>query len=312
LSRSSSTQRSILVIDDDALLTGAMEPVLAAEGYTVHVANDNDTALRLLREHDDEIGLVIQDVVRPLGTCLSADHPSWPGMETVPEWVAGLTFYSKYLADDANRRPVVFYSVRCVDDQTAEWIKSHTSTYAIAKGRDPADLIRLLRVVTDQGPREVFRTDDPDPLVITHVRAISDELIAYLARHPESLYELRPRKFEQLVSHLLADMGYDVELTPETWDDGYDIRAVRNDALGRVIYVVECKRFGPNHRVDVGLVRQLCGAKQKAGAHMAVLATTSFFTSSARKYERDLGLELSLKDYGAVCDWLRSYKGTTR
>ncbi|MEI8136769.1 MAG: hypothetical protein WCH21_05515, partial [Bacteroidota bacterium] len=42
---------------------------------------------------------------------------------------------------------------------------------------------------------------------------INDELIAYLAKHPEFLRQLHHRKFEELIAEIFRNKGYDVTLT---------------------------------------------------------------------------------------------------
>jgi hypothetical protein len=44
---------------------------------------------------------------------------------------------------------------------------------------------------------------------------IDDELIKYLAQHPEGMHDMAPRKFEELVAAIFRAKGYTVELTPE-------------------------------------------------------------------------------------------------
>jgi hypothetical protein len=55
---------------------------------------------------------------------------------------------------------------------------------------------------------------DPVDLAVTDFDAITasfqiidKELVSYLSRHPDAMYELAPRKFEELVALLLSDMA---------------------------------------------------------------------------------------------------------
>lgn len=72
--------------------------------------------------------------------------------------------------------------------------------------------------------------------LIHAVATVNDELVHHLARHPELLYELNPRRFEELVAELLKAQGFEPTLTPQTRDGGCDIRAARSDALGSLLY----------------------------------------------------------------------------
>lgn len=95
----------------------------------------------------------------------------------------------------------------------------------------PTDEIVLLPAIADTPPA-------PAPLpaavklelypaalreVEVRVQAIADELIRWLARRPELLYQLRPRQLEELMAELYEREGFEVELTPETRDGGVDL-----------------------------------------------------------------------------------------
>jgi restriction endonuclease Mrr len=144
---------------------------------------------------------------------------------------------------------------------------------------------------------------------IAEVQAKFDaELIKYLAKHPRKLYEIDPRKFEELVAELLRDMGYQVRLTPLTKDGGRDILAIISIPAGEVLVVVECKRFGPNRPIGPDIVQRLMWvADRYDNASRAMLATTSFFTAGAKRLATDFRWRLGLKDFDDVCDWLDQY-----
>jgi hypothetical protein len=59
----------------------------------------------------------------------------------------------------------------------------------------------------------------------------NDELIRYLAMHPEIMHELEPRQFEELIAELFSRMGYVVELTNRTRDGGKDICALKKRSI---------------------------------------------------------------------------------
>jgi len=62
-------------------------------------------------------------------------------------------------------------------------------------------------------------------------RDMNDELKRYFAQHPEKLYDLSPRKFEELIASIMGDFGFDVELTPASRDGGRDIIAYLRNAV---------------------------------------------------------------------------------
>lgn len=142
--------------------------------------------------------------------------------------------------------------------------------------------------------------------VVSDVAAVSDEFLRKLHENPRLLCELTPRGFEQVVAELLGRLDYDVALTPASIDGGKDIYATKKDHLGTFLYVVECKKYAPDHPVGVGLVRQLNGVVQAEQATAGILTTTSFFTKGAKEFQNMISFQLSLRDYLGIQDWLES------
>jgi len=69
------------------------------------------------------------------------------------------------------------------------------------------------------------RSPAEDALARIDVLAVDKQLIDYLNKHPERMYELNPRRFEELVAAILKDLGYAVQLTAQGADGGVDIIA---------------------------------------------------------------------------------------
>jgi RNA polymerase sigma factor (sigma-70 family) len=110
------------------------------------------------------------------------------------------------------------------------------------------------------------------------IAEISEDLISRLVSNPELVYQLAPRRFEELVAELYARRGFEATLTPASGDGGVDIWVARSDELGSSLTAVQCKRHAASNKVGVALVRELTGTLQDSGASSAVLLTTSFFT----------------------------------
>jgi restriction system protein len=165
-------------------------------------------------------------------------------------------------------------------ERIVEWFESGKFETA----RDPAGLPLA------QGSPERKRLD----LAISEV---SEELIRELAAHPELLYDLDPRKFEELIAELYLRRGFEATLTPASGDEGADVYVVSRNDLGRELWVVQAKRNAPQRKVEAGVVRELLGTVCAKNASAGVLITTSFFQPGAQKLERDLEYRLSLKDY---------------
>ncbi len=143
--------------------------------------------------------------------------------------------------------------------------------------------------------------------LVTACQAVNDELIEYLARHPEWLRKLDPRRFEELIADLFERQGFEVTLTPRTRDGGKDIYAVKNDQYGKSLYLIECKRYAATNKVGVETVRGLYGVVSAENATKGIIATTSSFTRDAIDFASPLEYKMSLRDYETLKQWLAEY-----
>lgn len=150
-------------------------------------------------------------------------------------------------------------------------------------------------------------SDPPTPLVET-ARAITSELIKYLSNHPQAMYEIRPRQFEELIAEILAHYGWEVNLTPPTRDGGYDLFAISKDAAGvRTSWIIECKKYRQDRKVGIDVVRSLYGVKMNLKVANMLLATTSYFTKGVHAFKASR-YDLQLRDYEGILEWLNAYK----
>jgi hypothetical protein len=139
------------------------------------------------------------------------------------------------------------------------------------------------------------------------VADINAELVRYLARHPEKMYELNPRKFEELVAELFRAKGYDIELGRGTKDGGIDIRAFLRNDVGALLTLIQCKRHQPHNKVNVDVLRSLYGVVNREDASCGMIVTTSTFTRDARSEQKQFEHRLHLADYEKLSQWLKQY-----
>ena len=126
----------------------------------------------------------------------------------------------------------------------------------------------------------------------------------YFKRYPEKLYEINPRKFEELIASIFKDFGFDVELTKATKDGGRDIIASIKNSVYSFLAYIECKRYAPDHKVDVGIIRQVAGVHYLRKPSKSIIVTTSFFTKDAQREAKLIENQLDLKDYNDIKTWL--------
>jgi hypothetical protein len=84
----------------------------------------------------------------------------------------------------------------------------------------------------EQPPRAGTAGYIPERLRSGVVLATDPFLIRYLDEHPDDIYGLSPREFEELVASLLASSGYTVKLGPRGRDGGIDVFAERDGEFG--------------------------------------------------------------------------------
>jgi HJR/Mrr/RecB family endonuclease len=154
---------------------------------------------------------------------------------------------------------------------------------------------------------DVSRSLDQRNLVSSYA-SVNDDLIAYLAANPRALRELTPRFFEEVVAELFRKRGFVVELTPRTRDGGYDVLAVQSDALGKSLYLIECKRYAASRKVGVEAIRGLYGVLQSARGTRGIIVTTSSYTKAALAFATPLEYQLSLRDFDALKEWLSGFR----
>ena len=145
---------------------------------------------------------------------------------------------------------------------------------------------------------------DSAPVVIA---SIDDQIKSYFKKNPEKMYDLSPRKFEELVAAILKDMGFDVELTKATRDGGRDIIAhIRNSVCSYLTHI-ECKKYAPDNKIGVGIIREVMGVHHLRQATKSIIVTTGFFSQDARKEAAMVENHLALKDFNSLKEWLQRY-----
>lgn len=135
-----------------------------------------------------------------------------------------------------------------------------------------------------------------------------DEVIKnYFKRNPDKLYEMNPRKFEELIASIFKDLGFEVELTKATRDGGRDIIASIRTAATNFLTYVECKRYSADRKIDVSIIRDVAGVHYLDRPSKSIIVTTSFFTKDAKEIASKIENQLDLKDFDDIKAWLEKY-----
>lgn len=137
---------------------------------------------------------------------------------------------------------------------------------------------------------------------------LSEKLIEYFQANPARMYDLSPRQFEELVAGLFDGFGFTVNLTARTRDGGYDVSAIQHNEVGWQRYLIECKRYEPEKKVSVDVVRSLHGVVVSENATKGIIATTASFSRPALKLADKHKYILEPRDLQGVTDWLTAYQ----
>lgn len=85
-------------------------------------------------------------------------------------------------------------------------------------------------------------------------------------------------EFEQMVGELFEDMGFSIEMTPPSGDDGVDLEIRKNQKR----YVVQCKQ--QKRRASPEIARALLGSQLDQHADGAILVCTGGFSIKTQEF----------------------------
>lgn len=154
---------------------------------------------------------------------------------------------------------------------------------------------------------ELYHSSLFDPKSPIIIKDMDEAVKQFFKKYPERMYEMNPRKFEELIAAIFKDFGFDVELTKATRDGGRDIIASIRTAATDFLAYVECKRYDADHKIDVGIIRDVAGVQYLDKPAKSIIVTTSFFTKDAQETAKQIENQLDLKDFNDIKIWLEKY-----
>lgn len=150
-------------------------------------------------------------------------------------------------------------------------------------------------------------SEQPESLRVA-LKECNQELLAYVTRHPEFLYELHPGAFEALIAEIYRAEGFETERI-SNWneaDGGVDLIAIRHVSPGVDFRVaVQCKRWSQRRRLSAEPLRSLAGVLDQFQAHVGVVATTGLFSRNAEDERNRYLWRISLRDYNNILATLK-------
>jgi len=145
--------------------------------------------------------------------------------------------------------------------------------------------------------------------IVPAFSAVNEELLAFLARHPEYLQDLHWRHFEEVLEAIFRNQGFDVWLGPGGGDHGVDLRLINKDSIGSFLTIVQAKRYRRDRRITLEAVAALEGLLDSNRAHRGLFVTTSDFLPGARAFAEAQSYRLHLAAADDVARWLRQLHG---
>lgn len=134
-----------------------------------------------------------------------------------------------------------------------------------------------------------------------------DEIVQIVTRDLEEIYNIDPRKLEELIAGAYVREGYEVELTPLSGDKGRDVVATRH-GIGSIRIFDQVKRYRVSRPVTAEEVRALLGVINIApNVSKGVITTTSTFAPTLLDDDdirRQVPHRLELKPKDVLLPWL--------
>lgn len=158
-------------------------------------------------------------------------------------------------------------------------------------------------------PLEAPADDQPDdiPPPILEESGRLRHIITDIFHQDQTLLQLEPHTFEEVVAELLRSQGFEVNLTKRTRDGGYDLIALTRQGGFPLKFLVECKRY-TTEKIGIEIVRSLMYVVKQEEANKGIIATTSYFTRDARDHQQSTHpYLLDLRDRTDILSWIQRY-----
>ncbi|GFO67223.1 hypothetical protein GMLC_08020 [Geomonas limicola] len=148
------------------------------------------------------------------------------------------------------------------------------------------------------------------PSLVSSVKTINQEYIAWLKKHPDQLPNISWEAFEKLIAEIFSSYGFQVDIIAKQRGMSGDIIAIKTDEVGVTRkYLIECKCYNDTRHIGIAIVNEVIGAAMRAKTDYAMLVTTSSFTKNVFDRTNEIkSVRLELREGREIKDWLLSYK----
>ena len=211
------------------------------------------------------------------------------------------TIHELFEADQAGHLDVTVFSgfVQTVDPATGRDIRPHLISLRATKERFSE--VNLARIDKRICLRNLGAQVSPRPAEMQAVKPVVDfdmvdkrfveqsDILSDIENRP-NLMDLNPFEFENFISNLFDQIGFESKLTRSSKDGGVDVIAFDPRPIVGGKIVIQAKRY--RNVVGVSAVRDLYGTMINEGASKGVLVTTSHYGPDAYEFAKDKPIEL--------------------
>ena len=142
-------------------------------------------------------------------------------------------------------------------------------------------------------------------LVKPNYTNLYQEIFEFFGKNGEKLKNLHWRKFEVLLSEIFRNQGYKTELGKGSGDGGVDVKIFRKEGIDEIVTLVQAKRYKEGLPVNLSAVQALSGVVHTYGFNDGIVATTSRFLPSAKKFSVRVNSKVTLAGPEEISEWCR-------
>jgi restriction system protein len=211
------------------------------------------------------------------------------------------TIYEIFNADQNDHINLISFNgfVQTVDPSTGRDIKPYL--ISVRTSKEKFQSINLRRVEKRACLRNLGAQISPQPDAMIPVKPVVEfdmvdkrfveesDILSDLENRP-NLMDLNPFEFENFITNLFSQIGFQTKLTRSSKDGGVDAIAFDPRPILGGKVVIQAKRY--KNVVGVSAVRDLYGTMINEGASKGILVTTSHYGPDAYDFAKDKPIEL--------------------
>lgn len=182
--------------------------------------------------------------------------------------LTGLNRYLQFGQLKGFDRNIIFLRSRFPDEKVAKTIELSPIVIEIV---DPF----RLRAWIDELKTEIDEINSYEVLF----KAFNEQLVKIILENPTEIRKIEWREFERLMADLLAEIGFEVELTPPSKDGGKDI--ILRCSKYQKSYIVEIKHWASGQKVGKKFLTQFLNVIINEERERGLFISTFGYTKNA-------------------------------